>query len=231
MAFFRFRQHVAALRLLSAVIALSASSAAISQPVSAADQMKFFGFAVGQVSPRWNLRGDSSYSIGTTQFWTDNFTVSADQSPAWLSEPLKVQLGSSRDGVVQEARFVVNNLKNESEHTDPKVRAKRFNELVDMVSQKMGAKPDGRETAPWTLRWPIGRVAPIATEVATWKRPWGDVYVMSCTYQSYPYYKCFPDDFAPVILVRTKMLVDFLESTNERQKQRQIETDRSRLKM
>ncbi len=216
--------------LLALLVSASEWSSAQS-PNTGAAEMTFFGFAVGQVSPRWRPGLDSSYRLGPEPFWTDELTVSKDQSPAWLAEPLRVQLGSSRGGIVEEARFVVNNLKDENEHIDPKMRARRFNELVEMVTQKLGSKPDGREVTPWTLRWPIGRVPPMSTEVATWKRPWGDVYVMSCTYQSFPYYKCFPDDFAPVVLVRTSRLVKLLESLNDAEKQRRIDVDRSRLKM
>ncbi|MCY1554686.1 hypothetical protein D9M68_912730 [compost metagenome] len=105
-------------------------------------------------------------------------------------------------------------------------------ELINRVSEKLGAKPDVREPQSWKLRWPYdARVPPISTEAAYWIRSWGRVYVVSCTLKSYPGYDCWEDGFTPVIHVETNAMRKIKSDALELKKQQREASDASRLKM
>lgn len=89
-------------RCSAILLALLASASEWSSAQSAntgAAEMTFFGFAVGQVSPRWRPGLDSSYRLGPEPFWTDEFTIAVVHDACLVCHHAE-QLGQRFGGIL-----------------------------------------------------------------------------------------------------------------------------------
>jgi len=212
-------------------MAASLGASAQTLPPSSLDERTFFGFTIGGVTPRQSWRSESYYSLGGTRLWRDDFQVDQERGPAWLTDAMKVQLQTTSDGVIQEATLRVNTFRNLSEQLKPATRKQKFEELARRVSEKLGVKPEAREPMKWKL-WPFDtRLPRIETEQFVWVRPWGQIHLISCTYESYPNYSCDEKGYAPVLLIKTKAMLDYYRQADEVAERERKATDARRTKM
>jgi hypothetical protein len=183
------------------------------------------------VTPRKGWSDEAWSRLGSARLWDDEFVVQQDRAPAWLSEPMKVHLYVTADGVIREATFRLNNFKSMEEQVIPASRKQRIEELVDRISQKLGAKPNTRRQLQWKLVSFASRAQRIDTEEISWIRPWGEVALVTCGYRSYPDYRCSETDYASTLLIQTNEMQQYYREASEAAERARKATDAQRSKM
>ncbi|MDP9996471.1 hypothetical protein J2W28_006950 [Variovorax boronicumulans] len=225
-------RHLYAAVSLSLLLAASQATAQTppSQPSSLEDQT-FFGYTIDGLTPRKGWKSELPFRLGNGQLWHDEFSIPDDRRPTWVTDRLNVSLYTTADGVVQEARFQLNTFKTFSEQFTPALRKQRYEELVQRLSERFGARPSERKPLIWKLSSMDARVPNFDTETTIWKRPWGTAQLTSCSYRSYPYYTCDEKGYAAVLLVQSNAILQYYREEREATERARKATDAQRTKM
>lgn len=217
--------------VVAPLLLIACVATAQTQPRSSLDERTFFGFTMNGVTPRKGWNNNVGFRVGSAQMWDDEFRVDQERGPVWVTEPMRVNLYMTADGVIREATFRLNTFKSLGEQITPAIRKQRIEELVDRISEKLGAKPSTRQPMRWKLLSLDARAPRIETEEISWIRPWGEVALYTCSYQSYPYYHCGETDYAPALLIQTNEIQQNYREAIEAGKKSRQATDAQRSKM